>query len=217
MFKKNFLLNLVNIYTKFFGLILFLITLFLLHNKYVALVISFILLIISRKRKHINYLALITLLVSLINLFFTHLLWLIKILLLIIYLAYLSDIVDVNNVKKLFEKSLYKYRSGFITKTCISVIYFLSLFKKNFIKLDKPRVQYGLVTRFGYFIKLSIKCYFASLAQLKNIILYHKLRFYNIENRRESIDKIETRNYDYYYLGIHFIVLILFIILRLVI
>ena len=214
MFKKYYLLNLVNIYSKFYGLLLFLLSLLLFKNNIVAIVISIMLLILTRKRKHLIYVSLIAVLLSLINLFFPHLLWMIKICILIIYLAYLSDLVDIVNAKRLYEKSLYSLKNNIIMKCAISVIYFMSIFKKNFRKLDKPRVEYGLVTGFTYLFRLSMKCYSVSVSQIKNIILYHRLRFYNIENRRESIDKIEVRKYDYYYVGFHILILILSIITR---
>lgn len=216
MFKKYYLLNLVNIYSKFYGLLLFLLSLLLFHNNIIALIISILLLVITRNRKHLIYVSIFSLLVSIINIFYPHLLWIIKICFLIEYLEYLSNLVDIVNAKKLYESSLYSLKNNYIMKTVISLIYFLNIFKKNFRKLDKPRVDYGLVTGFGYFIKLFIKSYNVSISQIKNIILYHKLRFYNIENRRESIDKIETRKYDYYYITVHIIVLILSIITRFV-
>ena len=214
MFKKYYLLNLVNILSKFYGLLLFLLSLLIFHNNIIAVVISVILLILTRKRKYFIYISLTSLILSLINLAFPHLLWLVKICFLIEYLIYLSDLVDIVNAKKIYENSLYSLKNNFLTKGVISFIYFMSIFKKNFNKLDKPRVENGIVTGFGYITKLSIKSFNVSVSQIKNIILYHRLRFYNIENRRESIDKIVTRKYDYYYIGVHVLLLVLSIITR---
>ena len=216
MFKKGYLLNLVNIYSKFYGLLIFILSLFILNNKYLALIISILLVIATTKRRHLIIVSLISVLLSIINLLYPHLLWIIKICFLIIYLAFLSDIVDVASVKKLYEVSLYKYKNRFIMKAYLSFVYFLSTFKKNFIKLDKPRKEYGLVTRFGYTTRLVIKSYHVSKSELKNILLYHKLRFYNIEDRRESIDKIEVRKYDHYYIVVHIAVLLISLMMRFV-
>ena len=97
--------------------------LFILNNKYLALIISILLVIATTKRRHLIIVSLISVLLSIINLLYPHLLWIIKICFLIIYLAFLSDIVDVASVKKLYEVSLYKYKNRFIDR-------FLLLYKR---------------------------------------------------------------------------------------
>lgn len=213
MFKSNSLLRSVNIICKLICLLIFITSLFIIKDSVLLLIISFLFFVFTHSFKYISKISLAATIVNIVSIFFPQLLWITKILLAIDYLCILSIIVNARNMKYLFELSFYRFKNRFLTKLTVTVIYFFSLMKKNWCKMDSVRKNYGLNSSKNYYFNLIKRVYRISKEELNEIVLFHELRLYNIKNYRTNIDNFSWERWDNTYLILHifFLAIALFI------
>lgn len=202
MFKHS-LLESVNVFCKLLSLYIFTISIIFVQDSVFFMMLSFFFFVLLHRHRYTGVMSLMATLVAILAIFYPHLLWISKVLIFITYVCLLTKFIHVSMLKYFFEKTFYRFQNQSFTTFIITILYLPGLLKKNWFKMDSVRKDYGLNEKKNYYINLWKRVFRISFLELKEIVLFHKLRLYNCKKVRTSVDEIHWEKWDTSYLGMH--------------
>lgn len=212
MFSKNSLLHDVDIINKLICLIITIIGLVLINEPIFVLLINLLLLIMSNRSKILFKTNITNVGISIVFILFPQFLWISKIFILTNYYIMLKEITAAKELRYVLEKTLYRFQTREITYRILYMIYFLKYYKNNFKKILGLKEDYQLKGTYQLYSFLLKKTYQKTTAEMKDLLKYNKLRFYNYYKKRSYVEKHKWQSWDTTYLMIHLIIFVAVII-----
>lgn len=212
MFSKDSILYQINIFSKVLGIIIFIISLVLLHNTALLVLLGIGLLILSSKYKYLFRYSIFMTLIVILSSFYPQIMWISKILIFINYIVVLSKVTYSKDLRYLLEKTLYKFQNKKITYKVLYLIYILKYMKKNYKILNGLIDEYGLKKDFSMYKFLHEQSYIKAKHEMEETTTMVDLRYYNISKTRTYNDKPTWERWDTKYLIFYVLVLIFIIV-----
>lgn len=214
MYNKESVIFDINMITKLISYILFIILDIINNNIFLFLLIEIIILIEARKEKWFLNFNKISVIFFLICLFLPELLIIPKILIIVSYTYLLTKVVNINQLRYLIEISFYKYKNNKLTKLFLSIMYYFKYIKvyiKKYINIQK---EHGFHYEYNHILYTIKKANQLASNKIKKLIQINEIRFYNYHNKKTYLEEIEFEFWDYIYLIIHFLLLIIAVFTR---
>ena len=202
MFKHS-LLESVNIFCKLLSLYIFIISIIFIQDSVFFMIISFCFFAIFHRHRYTGTFSLVATLVAIVSIFYPQFLWISQFFIILTYFCLFIKLIHVSMIKFFFEKTFYRFQNQSFTTFIITIIYLPGLLKKNWSKIDSVRKDYGLNEKKNYYINLWKRVFRISCSEVKEIVLFHKLRLYNCKKVRTSVDEIHWEKWDTSYLVMH--------------
>lgn len=213
MYNDKIILNDVNSINKIICFVLFCSLIIFIQNPLLLLVFDVIFLLLTYEYKYLKYFSYGMIMIGILTVCFPPILWINKLACIILYGALVLKIMRLEQVKYLIELTCYSLQSSIITTRLTSFIYKMRLTKNNYQRIDSIRKSYGQEKNLKFVINTLKKSYHSSKQDAKEIVLIHKLRFYNLYPIRTYMSKPTWEKWDTDYLMIHLLILIIGIII----
>lgn len=209
MFSDTSIIKEVNILNKVLCYIMVLIMLIICKDSIYILIadIFFLLLTKNFKKMFISNIALTVLVI--LNIFYPHLLWIIKPFFLVLYTILLKKVTKLSELRYVIEVTLYRFKNKKITYKLFYIIYFIKKFNKNIKKMLILKDDYLIKLNFSFLIFIIRESYKKAKIAKKDFVVVNSMRFYNYSTKRTYIEKITWESWDNTYLVSHIIILIL--------
>lgn len=209
MFSDTSIIKNVNVLNKTICYILVLIMTIICKETLFTLFVDIFFLLITRKYKYLFRFNIFTTILILINIFFPHILWIIKLFLLIIYTILLSKVTELVELRYVIENTLYRFKNKKITYRLFYIIYFLKNFKRHFKRMIILKDDYEIKMNFKFLLFIIKESYIKASNSKKEFLETNDIRFYNISKERTYIEKLNWESWDTTYLLSHIIILVI--------
>lgn len=214
MYNKESIIFDINMITKLLCYILFVMIVIINSNVPVFILIEILILVESRKEEIFFKFNIITTVLFLLGILIPPILLIPKLLLLISYTYLLTKVVNISQLRYLIEISLYKNKNNKLIKLFLMIMYYFKYIKVYINKYIDLRKSYGFESSCWY-TKFTIKqANRLTSIKIKELVKINEIRFYNYYNKKTYLEKINFESWDYVYLSIHIILLVISILVR---
>lgn len=214
MYNQESIIFDINMVTKLICYIVFILFTIINNNIFLFLLIELLILIESRKEKLFFEFNSILIVFLIIAFLLSRILPFVKIGIIISYTYLLTKVVNISQLRYLIEISFYKYRNNKLTKLFLSLMYYFKYIKVYIKKYTNLRIEYGFSSSCwytGYTIK---QAHQLTLRKIKELVKINEIRFYNYYNKKTYLEQIKFESWDYLYIIIHIILIIISLLIR---
>lgn len=204
----------INMITKLVCYLLFAILMLITNNIFVLILVSAITIIETTDNKYFFYLNIISGIMILIGCFFSSILFIPKIILFLTYTYLLTKVTNLGQLRYLIEITFYKYKNNKLTKLFLMIMYYFKYIKIYILKYVNLRKSYGFSPSLWY-TKFSLEnANKLTIIKIKELVKINEIRFYNYHSKKTYLEKIKFESWDYIYLSIHTLLVIISILAR---
>lgn len=214
MYNKESIIFDINMITKLLCYILFTSLIVINNNITFFILIEIIILIESRNEEIFFKYNILSICVFLFGILKPEILFVPKIFLLISYTYLLTKVVNIGQLRYLIEISFYKYKNNKLTKLFLMIMYYFKYIKVYINKYIDLRKSYGFQSSYWYTLFTIKQANRLTRTKIKELVKINEIRFYNYYNKKTYLEKIRFESWDYIYLSIHIILLVISILVR---
>ena len=207
MFSDTSIIKQVSIITKIMCYLLVLIMMFIVKDPIFILFINIICLLITKKFDKLFKFNIFLLIISIINIFYPHFLWINKLGILVLYTILLLKVTKIIDLKSVLERTLYKSNNKGLTYKLLYYIYFINNFSIHFKRMLLLKDDYGMKVNMSFILFIIKQSYAKAKLCKSDFVELNKIRFYNYSKTRTSIEKNTWESWDTNYLLCHVIIL----------
>lgn len=208
MLRSQFYLYDVNSISKLIGLILFIAGITYIQEAWYLTIFHVVSFLLTEEYPYLRKMAIVGIGVGLVSILFPQLLWINKLICILLYLCFLIKITKLEQVKYFIETLFYQFQNSKITSFFVFILYFTKEMKKNYRRIENIRKSYGLEKNSEFFKRLWKQAFFQTKTDVKELMMIHKMRFYNTYPKRTYLEKEKWELWDVYYLMSHVLLLI---------